>query len=52
MRDILIEEVHRLSEKVNCPICDDLRTWSNKEILELYGDLRVEEEFGMYYEEK
>ena len=51
MRDMLIEEVHRLAESVNYPICDDLRTWSNKEILVLYGDLRVEEEFGMYYDE-
>jgi hypothetical protein len=51
MRDMLIEEVHRLAETVNYPICDDLRTWSNKEILQLYGDLRVEEEFGFYYDE-
>lgn len=51
MRDMLIEEVHRLAETINYPICDDLRTWSNKEILQLYGDLRVEEEFGFYYDE-
>lgn len=43
MRDYLIEQIYNLEDKTDIRAMDDFRTWSNSELLEYYGSLRVEE---------
>ena len=43
MRDMLLKEVYKLADITNDIIVDNLKTWSNKDLLDYYGDLRIEE---------
>jgi hypothetical protein len=43
VRDYLIREVYKLVEETKEPLFEDLRTWSNADLLEYYGSLRVQE---------
>jgi hypothetical protein len=43
VRDFLIREVYKLVEETKDPLFEDLRTWSNADLLEYYGNLRVQE---------
>jgi len=43
MRNLVIDEIIRLMQLI--PICYDIRPWdqwSNKELLEFYGNLRID----------
>jgi hypothetical protein len=43
MRNLLIREIYNLERKTNISVMEDLRKWSNHELLEYYGNLRIEE---------
>lgn len=43
MRDKLIQMIYELAEETGDDIVEDLRTWSNSELIEYYGTLRIEE---------
>lgn len=47
MRDFLISEVYRLEEVTGLSSFEDFRTWSNKDLLQRYGDLRIEHQYIM-----
>lgn len=51
MRDMLIQEVYRLADIIDEGVVEDLRTWSNKDLLDYYGDLRIDEYFHWFWEE-
>jgi hypothetical protein len=42
IRDFLIEQVHRINVDLGWPVIEDLRTWSNKDLLEEFGNLSIE----------
>lgn len=42
MRNFLIEQVYALNVDLGYPVMEDLRNWSNKELLEEYGSLTIE----------
>jgi hypothetical protein len=48
VRDYLIEQIYSLEEKTNIRAMEDFRIWSNSELLDYYGCLRVEE----YYQDE
>lgn len=43
MRDALIKLIYKLAEETGDDIVEDLRQWSNAELLDYYGTLRIEE---------
>jgi hypothetical protein len=43
VRDFLLREVYKLVEATEDPLFEDLRNWSNADLLEYYGNLRVQE---------
>ena len=47
MRDILIEKIYSLEEKTSIRAMEDFRTWSNSDLLEYYGNLRIEEYYQL-----
>lgn len=51
MRDMLIQEVYRLADIIDEEIGSDLRTWSNKDLLDYYGNLRIDEYLDWYWED-
>jgi hypothetical protein len=50
MRDMLIKQILDLEAKTDLTLYSDYSRWSNKELLERYGDLRIEEEYMIYTE--
>lgn len=42
IRDYLIEQIYEINVDLGYPIMQDLRTWSNKDLLVEYGQLTVE----------
>lgn len=43
MRERLIALIYDLAEETGDTIVEDLRNWSNQDLIEYYGTLRVEE---------
>lgn len=43
MRNLLIKKIYDLEETTDIRCMEDLTTWSNADLLEYYGSLRVEE---------
>lgn len=43
MRDKIITEIYKLEKITGIECMEDLRTWSNYDLLQYYGSLRVEE---------
>jgi len=42
LRDFLIEQVYKINVDLGWPVMEDLRTWSNKDLLEEFGNLSIE----------
>jgi hypothetical protein len=42
IRDFLIEQVYELNVDLGYQVFEDLRSWSNKDLLEEYGNLTIE----------
>lgn len=46
MRDLVIAECHRLADELGEYLDSDWSHISNKTLLEIYGDLRIDTELG------
>jgi hypothetical protein len=51
MREYVISECHRLADELGEYLDSDWSQISNKTLLEIYGDLRIDIELGELYDE-
>lgn len=42
IRNFLIEQIYKINVDIGSPVMEDLRTWSNKDLLEEFGNLSIE----------